>query len=208
MRCRHYPNGCVPPKSVLGSTQLQSTASCGNLESKGRQKQSTQQVPFSHYQTLPSTCTVSRPGHICASPPLIVYKSQASSTTTKIRSRCETRPGNKPNCVHEDRSSDWIWGMLPILCVPISSLKIKRLKYTELWFYLFLHGYGTWPLTLEEKHRFRMYENRVLRRIFGPKREEVAGGWRRLRNEELHNLYTLLNITKVNISRLINGLHM
>jgi hypothetical protein len=40
-------------------------------------------------------------------------------------------------------------------------------------------------------------ENRALRRIFGPKREEVAGGWRRLHNEELHNLYTSPNIVKV-----------
>jgi hypothetical protein len=39
-----------------------------------------------------------------------------------------------------------------------------------------------------------VFENRVLRRIFGPKREEVAGGWRRLHNEELHNLYTSPNI--------------
>jgi hypothetical protein len=43
-------------------------------------------------------------------------------------------------------------------------------------------------------------ENRVLRRIFGPKREEVAGGWRRLHNEELHNLYTSLNIIKGKIN--------
>jgi hypothetical protein len=39
-----------------------------------------------------------------------------------------------------------------------------------------------------------MFENRVLRRIFGPQTEEVAGGWRRLHNEELHNLYALPNI--------------
>jgi hypothetical protein len=45
-------------------------------------------------------------------------------------------------------------------------------------------------LTLREEHRFRAFENRELRRIFGPKSEEVAGGWRRLHNEELHNLYT------------------
>jgi hypothetical protein len=44
-------------------------------------------------------------------------------------------------------------------------------------------------------------ENRVLRRIFGPKREEVAGGWRRLHNEELHNLYMSPNIIKVIKSR-------
>jgi hypothetical protein len=45
------------------------------------------------------------------------------------------------------------------------------------------------PLTLREEHRLRVFENRVLWKIFGPKREEVAGGWRRLHNEELHNFY-------------------
>jgi hypothetical protein len=47
----------------------------------------------------------------------------------------------------------------------------------------------TWSLTLREEHRLRVFKNRVLRRIFGPKMEEVAGGWRRLHNKELHNLY-------------------
>jgi hypothetical protein len=49
----------------------------------------------------------------------------------------------------------------------------------------------------------RVYENRVLRRIFGPKREEVAGGWRRLHNEELHNLYASTNIITVIKSRTV-----
>jgi hypothetical protein len=48
-----------------------------------------------------------------------------------------------------------------------------------------------------------MFENRVLRRIFGPKMEEVVGGWRRLHNEELHNLYASSNIIKVTKSRCI-----
>jgi hypothetical protein len=48
----------------------------------------------------------------------------------------------------------------------------------------------TWSLTLREEDRLRVFENRVLRRIFRPKREEVTGGWRRLHNEELHNLYS------------------
>jgi hypothetical protein len=46
-----------------------------------------------------------------------------------------------------------------------------------------------------------MFENRVLRRIFGPRREKVAGGWRRLRNEELHNLYGSPNVIRVNKPR-------
>jgi hypothetical protein len=53
-----------------------------------------------------------------------------------------------------------------------------------------LYGYETFPLTIREEHRLRMFENRVLRRIFGPKREEVTGDWRKMRNEELHNLYS------------------
>jgi hypothetical protein len=48
-------------------------------------------------------------------------------------------------------------------------------------------------LTLREEHRVRMFENRVLRRIFGPKRDDVIGGWRKLHNEELHNLYSSSN---------------
>jgi hypothetical protein len=48
-----------------------------------------------------------------------------------------------------------------------------------------------------EEHRLRGFQNRVLRRIFGPKREEVAGDWRRLHNEELHNLYASPDIVSV-----------
>jgi hypothetical protein len=53
------------------------------------------------------------------------------------------------------------------------------------------------------QHGLRLFENRVLRRIFRPKREEVAGGWRRLHNEELHNLYPSPNIKGVIKSRKI-----
>jgi hypothetical protein len=53
-----------------------------------------------------------------------------------------------------------------------------------------LYGYETWSLTLREEHRLRMFEKRVSRRIFGPKRDEVTGGWRKLHNEELHNVYS------------------
>jgi hypothetical protein len=55
---------------------------------------------------------------------------------------------------------------------------------------LVLCGCETWSLTLREDHRLRVLENRVLMRIFGPKRDEVTGRWRKLRNEELHDFYS------------------
>jgi hypothetical protein len=64
-----------------------------------------------------------------------------------------------------------------------------------------LYGRETWSLTLTEEHRLRVFENRVLRKIFGPKRDDVTGDWRKLHNEELHNLYTSPNIIRVIKSR-------
>jgi hypothetical protein len=57
-----------------------------------------------------------------------------------------------------------------------------------------LYGYETWLLTLREQHRLMVFENWVLRRILGPKREEVIGEWRKLHNEELNDLYSSRNI--------------
>jgi hypothetical protein len=55
----------------------------------------------------------------------------------------------------------------------------------------------SWSLTLREEHRLRVFENRVLRRIFDPKRVEVTGDRRKLRNEELHNVYSSPNIIRM-----------
>jgi hypothetical protein len=63
-----------------------------------------------------------------------------------------------------------------------------------------LYGCETWSLTLREQHRLRVFENRVLRRIFGPKREE-DGSWRKLHNDEPHSLYSSQNIVRVIKSR-------
>jgi hypothetical protein len=64
-----------------------------------------------------------------------------------------------------------------------------------------LYGCETWSLTLRKEHRPRLFENKVLRRIFGPKRDEVTGGWRKLHNEELHDLYSSANIIRIIKSR-------
>jgi hypothetical protein len=54
-----------------------------------------------------------------------------------------------------------------------------------------------WSLTLREERRLRVFENRVLRRIFGPKKDEVVREWRKLHNEELNELYSSPNIVRV-----------
>jgi hypothetical protein len=66
-----------------------------------------------------------------------------------------------------------------------------------------LHGGETWSLTFRERHRLRVFENRVLRRIFGLKRGEVTGGWRTLHNEKLHNSYSWPSIIRMIKSRMV-----
>ena len=64
-----------------------------------------------------------------------------------------------------------------------------------------LCGCETWSLTLREERKRRVFDNRVLRRVFGPKRDEVRGEWRKLHNVELSDLYSLPNIVRVVKSR-------
>jgi hypothetical protein len=66
-----------------------------------------------------------------------------------------------------------------------------------------LYGCETWSLALREEYRLRVFENRLLRRIFGPKRDEVAGEWRKLHSEELHTLYSSPNIIRQIKSRIL-----
>jgi hypothetical protein len=80
----------------------------------------------------------------------------------------------------------------------IKNLKIKIYKIVILS--LVLCGCETWSLTFTEERRLRVFEKRVLRRIFGPKREE-DGSWRKFDNDELHSLYSSPNIVRVIKSR-------
>jgi len=85
-----------------------------------------------------------------------------------------------------------------------SSLLSKILKitmYRTIILSVVLYGCETWSLTLREECRLGVFENRVLRRIFGPKRDEVTGEWRKLHNEELNVLYSSPNIFRVMKSR-------
>jgi hypothetical protein len=82
------------------------------------------------------------------------------------------------------------------------NLKIKI--YETVILPVVLYGCENWSLNLGEEHRLRVFESRVLRKIFGPKREE-DGSWRKLHNDELHNLYSSPNIISVINSRRVWG---
>jgi len=87
-----------------------------------------------------------------------------------------------------------------------SSLLVKTLKteiYRIIILLVVLYGCATWLLTLREERRLRMFKNKVLRRIFGPKRDEVTREWRELHNVELNDLYSSPNMFQVIKSRRI-----
>jgi len=81
-----------------------------------------------------------------------------------------------------------------------SSLLSKNTKikmYRTIILPIVLCGCEVWSLTLREEHKLRMFENRVLRKMFGSKKDKVTGEWRKLHNEELNNLYSSPNIIRV-----------
>jgi len=86
-----------------------------------------------------------------------------------------------------------------VFSLPSKNLKIKI--YRTIILPVVLYGFETWSLTLREERRLRVFENRVLRRIFGPKKDEVTGEWRKLHNDELNDLYCSPNIVRVIKSR-------
>jgi hypothetical protein len=83
-----------------------------------------------------------------------------------------------------------------LLSSHLLSRNVKFEIYETILLPVVLYGCESWSLTLREEHRLRVFQNRVLRRIFGPKRDEVTGEWRELHNGELHNLYSSPDIIR------------
>jgi hypothetical protein len=90
-----------------------------------------------------------------------------------------------------------------ILSSSLLSKNVKIKIYRTIILPVVLYGCETWSLTLREERRLRVFMNRVLRRIFGPKRDEVTEEWRKLHNEELNDLYCSHNIVRVITSKRI-----
>jgi hypothetical protein len=100
------------------------------------------------------------------------------------------------NCMHEEIKSRLNSGnacyhsVQSLLSSRLLSRNVKVKIYNTIILPVVLYGCETWSLTLREEHGLRVFENRVLRGIFEPKREEVTGEWRKLQNGELHILYS------------------
>jgi hypothetical protein len=93
------------------------------------------------------------------------------------------------------------FGAEPFVFSPAVKKNVKVRIYKTISLPVVPYGCETWSLTVREEHKLRVFENRVLRRIFVPKRDEVTGGWRKLYNEELHNLYSSPSIIRIIKSR-------
>jgi hypothetical protein len=111
------------------------------------------------------------------------------------------------NSIHEEIKSRLKSGnacyhsVQKLLSSRLLSRNTKVRVYRTIILPVVLYGCETWSLTLREEQRLRVFENRVLRTIAGPKRDEATGEWRRLHNEELNDLYSLPNIIRVIKSR-------
>jgi len=97
-----------------------------------------------------------------------------------------------------------MYHLVPNLLSPtLLSKNIKIRIYRTTVVPVALYGYEIWSLTLREERRLRVSENRLLRRIFGPKRDEVTWEWRKLDNEALHDLNSSPNTISVIKSRIM-----
>jgi hypothetical protein len=109
-----------------------------------------------------------------------------------IQEKIKRRLNSGNACYHSVQNS---------LSSRLLSKNVKIIIYKTIILPVVLYGCETWSLTLREKHRLRVFENRVLRGIFGPKRDEVTGEWRNLHNEELRDLYSSPSIIRIIKSR-------
>ena len=126
--------------------------------------------------------------------PIVTFRNFTNAPKDCVHADIKNRFNSGNACYH------FVHNILP------SSFLSKNLKmkiYRTLILPVVLYGCETWSLTFSVEHTLRVFENKMLRRIFGPKRDEITGEWRKLHNEELNDLYCSSNISRVIKSRLI-----
>jgi hypothetical protein len=111
------------------------------------------------------------------------------------------------NSIQEEIKRRWNYGnacyhsVQNLLSSHLLSKNVKIRIYKSIILPVVLYGRETWSLSLREEHGLGVFKNRVLRRIFGPRRAEVTGEWRKLHDEELCDLYSSPNIIRIIKSR-------
>jgi hypothetical protein len=105
-----------------------------------------------------------------------------------IQEEIKRRPNSGNACYHSVQT---------LLSSRLLSKNLKVRIHKTIILPVVLCGCETWSLIVREEHKVRVFENRVLRRIFGPKRDGVTGGWRKLHNAELHDLYNSPSIIRI-----------
>jgi len=118
---------------------------------------------------------------------LFKYFGTTLTNKNSIQEEIESRLKSGNACYHS---------MQNILSFRLLSKNLKIQIYRTIILPVVLYGCETWSLTLREERRLRVFENRVLRRIFGPKEGKVIGEWRKLHNEVLNDLYCSPNIVR------------
>jgi hypothetical protein len=116
------------------------------------------------------------------------YLGKTVSNQNLIQEEIKRRLNSGNACYHSVQN---------LLSSCLLSKNVKVRIYKTIILPVVLYGCETWPLTLREEHKLTVFENRVLRGMFGPKRDGVTGGWRKLHKEELHNLYSSPSIIRI-----------
>jgi hypothetical protein len=115
------------------------------------------------------------------SPIIIALKMEALRSSKRLVITKATRRNILEDGIHHSRRCE----------------NLKSYLHSTIVLPVVLYGCETWSLTVRKEHKLRVFENRVLRRIFGPKRDGVTGVWRKLHKEELHDLYSSPSIIRV-----------
>jgi len=120
------------------------------------------------------------------------YLGTALTNENSIQEESQSRLKSGNACCHSVRN---------LLSSSLLSKNLNIKIYRTIILPVVLYGCETWSLTMREERRPRVFENRMLRRIFGPKRDGLTGEWRKLHNEELNGLYSSPSIVRVIKSR-------